>query len=140
VAGIRLDSFIDVLGVPVDRKLYVVLTTDDVFAAGSWTRTAATLQGFPGSGSWTLNYATDPGIRVQDAAGNNICTLLAWNGCRGGRRITPRDVHRTQTQPCQRGRVHIRMSMRRTAEPSPWGRRTGELAPPCRAKGVASSI
>ncbi|WP_193727861.1 hypothetical protein [Paraburkholderia franconis] len=23
-----------------------------------------------------MNYATDPGVRVQDAAGNNICTPL----------------------------------------------------------------
>jgi len=76
VADIRLDHFIDVRGAPVDRKLYVVLTTDDVFAAGSWTRTAATLQGFPGSGNWILNYVADPGVQVQDAAGNNICTLL----------------------------------------------------------------
>ncbi|BCG04587.1 hypothetical protein PPGU19_091550 (plasmid) [Paraburkholderia sp. PGU19] len=61
MADIRLDHFIDVRGAPVDRKLYVVLTTDDVFATGSWTRTAATLQGFPGSGNWILNYVADPG-------------------------------------------------------------------------------
>jgi hypothetical protein len=60
----------------VDPKLYVVLTTTDVFAAGSWTQTVATLQGFPGSGNWILTYLTDPGIQVQDAAGNTICTLL----------------------------------------------------------------
>ena len=76
MADIRLDRFIDVRGAPVDPKLYVVLTTPDVFAAGSWTQTVATLQGFPGSGNWTLNYADDPGVQVQDAAGKNICTLL----------------------------------------------------------------
>jgi hypothetical protein len=76
VADIRLDRFIDVRGAPVDPKLYVVLTTTDVFRAGSWTQTVATLQGFPDSGNWRLNYAADPGVQVQDAAGNNICTLL----------------------------------------------------------------
>lgn len=76
MADIRLDSFIDARGAPADPKLYVVLRTTDVFAAGSWTQTAATLQGFPGSGKWTLNYADDPGVQVQDTAGKNICTLL----------------------------------------------------------------
>ena len=76
MADIRLDRFIDVRGAPVDPKLYVVLTTPDLFAAGNWTQTVATLQGFPGSGNWTLNYADDPGVQVQDAAGKNICTLL----------------------------------------------------------------
>ena len=76
MADIRLDNFIDVRCVPLDPKLYVVLTTPGVFAAGSWTQTAATLQGFPDSGNWTLNYADDPGVQVQDAAGKNICTLL----------------------------------------------------------------
>jgi hypothetical protein len=60
----------------VDPKLYVVLTTPDIFAAGSWTQTVATLQGFPSSGNWTLNYADDPGVQVQDTAGKDICTLL----------------------------------------------------------------
>jgi hypothetical protein len=76
VANIRLDRFCDVRGAPVDPKLYVVLTTTDIFAAGSWIQTDATLQGFPGSGNWRLNYADDPGVLVQDAAGHNICTLL----------------------------------------------------------------
>ncbi|MBP0592176.1 hypothetical protein J8I87_21075 [Paraburkholderia sp. LEh10] len=76
MADIRLDRFIDVRGARVDPKLYVVLTTSDIFATGSWAQTVATLQGFPGSGNWTLNYSDDPGVLVQDAAGTNICTLL----------------------------------------------------------------
>lgn len=73
MAVIRLDNF---GGGPasVDPKLYVVITTANLFATGSWKLTAATLPGFPSTGRWLMVYEDD-GVMIEDGDGNDLCTL-----------------------------------------------------------------